>query len=101
MAKKSKSFFKLTPAERAAVVARFDRGVAFEDTTPLSTAQQARFERAKKSSPAARGETKDARVLISLDPKLLARAHARAKREGKSFSKWVSELLQAAERRVG
>ena len=33
--------------------------------------------------------------------KLLAKAHARAKREGKSFSAWVSELLRAAKRRVG
>ena len=101
MPKKLKSFFKMTPAERAADVARFDQGVAFKDTSPLSAAQQARFERAKKSSSPARGESEDARVLISLDPKLLAKAHAHAKREGKSFSAWVSELLRAAERRVG
>ena len=101
MAKKSKSFFKMTPAERDADVARYDQGVDFERTAPLSAPQRARWERAKSGTSPMQAVNEEARVLISVNPKLLAKAHARARREGKTFSAWVSELLRAAERRAG
>jgi len=41
--------FKMSPAERDADVARFDAGVNYEDTAPLTPVQRARFERAKKT----------------------------------------------------
>jgi hypothetical protein len=99
--KKSQSFFGKTVAERNADVARFDAGVDLKDTAPLSAAQRARFERARKVTAAPAIDEDKARVLISLDPKLLAKAHARARRQGKTFSAFISELLQAAERRAG
>jgi len=98
MARKKRSFFKLTPAERNADVARFDAGVNFEDTAPLSAAQQARFERTRQFSPAATADPGEARVLISIDPKLLVKAHTLARQEGKTFSGLVSDLLRTAER---
>ena len=91
----------MSPAERDADVSRFDAGVNFEDTAPLSAAQQARFERARRAAPSAATEAGQARVLVSIDPKLLVKAHARARREGKTFSTLVNELLRAAERQAG
>ena len=101
MRKKPKSFFKMTAAERDAEIARFDRGIDFDQTTPLTAAQRARWERAKNAPDEVRANSEEERVVISLDPKLLVKALASARREGKTFSAWVSELLKAAERRAG
>jgi predicted HicB family RNase H-like nuclease len=100
MANKKKTFFKMTAAERDEDVARYDAGVNFEDTVPLTAAQKARFERARQTQLVQPSEEL-AHVLISVDPKLLAKAHARARKQGKTFSSWVSELLQASVRRAG
>jgi hypothetical protein len=100
MAKRGKSFFSLTPAERDAAVAKYDRGVQLDETSPLTAAERARFERARAVKVRPVKEDDKAQVLISVDPKLLARAHTRARREGKTFSALVGELLRAAERRA-
>jgi hypothetical protein len=99
MARKTKSFFTMSPAERDADVARFDAGVNFEDTRALTPAQRERFERARKI-PHLAEEREQTWVVLSIDPKLLAKAQARARREGKTFSILVNELLRAAEQQI-
>jgi hypothetical protein len=100
MTHKRKSFFKMTPAEKDADVARYDAGVDFDDTVPLTVAQKAQFERARQVHSVKRSEEL-AHVLISVDPKLLAKVHARARKQGKTFSSLVNELLRASMRRAG
>ena len=89
----------MTTPERAADVAKYDRGVAFEKTRPLTASDRAKWERAKAARREQSTGDDVARILIALEPKLLAKAHARAKREGKTLSALVSDLLRGAERR--
>jgi hypothetical protein len=45
---KSKSFFAMTDAERDAEIARFDKGIRFEDTRPLSAKSRLLWAMAKR-----------------------------------------------------
>jgi hypothetical protein len=75
------------------------RGVNFEDTKPLTPAQRERFDRARTIPPLAE-EREQSWVVVSIDSKLLAKAQARARREGKTSSILVNELLRAAEQQI-
>ena len=89
----------MTDAEREADVAKYDKGVDLAETRPLSASERARWERAKAAVPRQRAPDELARILIALDPKLLAKAHARARKQGKTLSALISDMLRDAVRR--
>jgi len=68
----SKDFLKMTPEERDAEAKKWESGISFDDTCPLSKASQALWSAAKRGRPRKRPGEKAARVLISIDPQLLA-----------------------------
>jgi hypothetical protein len=70
----SKSFFKMTAKERDAASAKLECGISFADTRPLSKQSRALWNLAKRGRGRPRkpeGE-KSKRILISLEPRLLA-----------------------------
>jgi uncharacterized DUF497 family protein len=98
--KRSKLFFKMTAAERDAVVKQFDREILFEETRPLSPKGKALWERAKRAAPTPkRGKrTKDAgakAVVIPIDKALLDRADRFAKRRGMTRTQLVVKGLES------
>src|SRR5688500_8165376 len=99
--KSPKSFFELSAAQRDAEVAKYEGGVPFEKTRALSPEERARWERARNG---ARGPVESGTgvpVILRIDPKLLARAHAAARRDGKTLSEFISDLLSKRSRRAG
>jgi hypothetical protein len=95
-----KSFLKMTAAERDKDVAKYDAGVSLDRTRPLSPAEQARFDRARTGRRKGNADDKEVAVVIRIDPRLLAKAHAAALRDGKSLSTLISELLTRSQRRA-
>ncbi len=67
----------------------------YQDTRPLNAGERQQWERAKRGRP--RKAVKAARVLISIEPAILARADALARQRGVSrsqlFVRGVSTLL--------
>ena len=98
--KERRTFIQMTSAERDADVAKYDAGVPFEQTRPLTARERARWERATRGPgrPPKPDSEKAVRVLISIDPALLARAHATARRRGDTLSGFIAELLRNASR---
>lgn len=92
-AKRGKSFAAMTDAERNAAVAQFDGGMSFDDTRPLSPKGQALWAMAKRGPGRPRKpEGEKARdVVITVEPRLLARADAFAKQHGKSRSELFAD----------
>jgi hypothetical protein len=91
-----KSFFEMTAAERAADVARFDKGLSFDETGPLSAKGKLLWRRAKRGRgrpPKPAGE-KSARVLITVEPALLSKADRYARRRDLSRSELVAIALR-------
>ena len=95
-----KSFLKMTAAERDKDVAKYDAGISFDDTRPLTPAEQSRWARARGGRAKRPAGEEDVPVVIRLDPRLLAKAHAAARRDGKSLSTLISELLTQSQRRA-
>ena len=95
-----KSFLKMSATDRDKDVSKYDAGVSFEETRPLTPAEQARWERARGGHAKRTEGEKDVPVVIRLDPRLLAKAHAAAQRDGKSLSTLISELLSQSQRRA-
>ena len=98
MKKKTASTTKPWTAMTTAELDQATRGLEnlrFEDTRPLNAREQEQWERARRGRP--RKAIKAARVLISIEPAILARADALAKARGVSrsqlFVRGVSSLL--------
>jgi hypothetical protein len=97
--KRSKPFFKMTAAERDAVVKQFDREILFEETRPLSPKGKALWERSKRgtSTPKRGKRTRGAgarAVVIPIDRALLERADRYAKRRGMTRTQLVIKGLE-------
>jgi hypothetical protein len=97
---RSKSFFKMSSEEREREVTQYDKGVPFEETRAMNRAERARWERARAPRNAASKGDNDVAVVIRIDPRLLAKAHAAARRDGKSLSTLISELLSRSQRKA-
>jgi hypothetical protein len=93
--KKSKPFFKMTAAERDALVKQFDREILFEETKPLSLKGKALWERAKRSKPSPKSRSAAKAVVIPVDEALLNRADKYAKRHGMTRAQVVAKGLKA------
>lgn len=90
---KGKSFFAMTDAERDAEVARFDKGIRFEDTRPLSAKSKLLWEAARHGRGRPQKPAKVARVLITVEPELLSLADRFARRNGLSRSEMIAKGL--------
>jgi hypothetical protein len=98
--KQAKSFFKMTPAEREADVAKYDKGVPFEETRELSAAESADWEQ-MRAAGRPRKASDEVSVVIRMNSRLLSKAIGAARRDGKSLSDFISELLAKSQRRAG
>lgn len=74
---------------------RLARGLTLENTRPLSKRQRQRWEDAKRGRPRKAPGTKAVPTLITVEPKLLRRADAYAKRAGLSRSELFAQAVRA------
>src|SRR3954451_14715631 len=74
----SKDFLKMSAAERDAEAKKWERGISFEETRPLSKRSQALWEMAKRGRgrPKKPESERARRVLISIEPELFALVEA-------------------------
>jgi hypothetical protein len=93
--KKTKPFLKMTPAEREADLKGFDKGLSFDQTRPLSAKGKLLWQRAKRGRPPKPAGQKAARVLITVEQDLLARADAFAKERGLSRSELIARGIHS------
>lgn len=93
----SKDFLDMTAEERDAEMKKWERGISFAETRPLSKHSQALWQAAKRGRgrPRKPAEERSRRVLISIDPKLLARVEAFASSKGVDRSKLFALSVQA------
>jgi hypothetical protein len=93
----NKDFLKMTPEERDAEAKRWENGIDFGKTKPLSKNSQKLWELAKRGRgrPSKPADKRVRRVLISIEPKLLAAAEAFASSNGLDRSKLFALSLEA------
>jgi hypothetical protein len=89
-----KSFFAMTPAEKEAEFRRLDK-LDYSQTRPLSAKGKLLWERARRGRPPKPVSERASRVLVSLEPRLLARADAFARAHGMSRSQLVARGIDA------
>ena len=92
-----KDFLKMTHAERDADAKKLQRRLSFDQTLPLSKRSEALLTLAKRGPgrpPKPPGE-KAERILISIEPQLLALAEAYASANGLDRSKLFALSVQA------
>jgi len=77
-----------------AALDRLARSVTPENLRPLTAAQRGRWEAAKRGRPKKPPGTKAVPTLITVEPQLLRRADAYAKRAGLSRSQLFSDALR-------
>ena len=87
-------FMAMTDAERDAEVAEFEKEFVGLRGRPLTAAQKALHRRAKKKVSRA-AVSNGRRVVVTLEPKLVARADAFAKARGTSRSRLIAQGLEA------
>lgn len=87
----------MTPKEKDAEARKWERGISFEETRPMSRRSKALWKIAKRGRgrPRKPSSEKAKRVLISLDPKTLALAEAFASSMGLDRSKLFAVSVQA------
>jgi hypothetical protein len=93
----SKDFFKMTPGERDAEAKKLDREISFDQTRPLSKQSKAIWESAKRGRgrPRKPAGEKAERILISIEPQLLALVEGFASSNGLDRSKLFALSVQA------
>lgn len=101
-------FERMSDAEKDEFVAQFDREIPLSETTPLSPAERAAWNRAKAADRAARKHESSVkaqssrRIVISIAPGLLAKADRLAKAQGVSRSElFVQGIRLAIARKAG
>ena len=80
----TKDFFKMTAEERDAEAKKWESGIPFKDMRPLSKRSKALWELAKRGRgrPKKPAAEKAVKVLVSIEPQLLALAEAFADSNG-------------------
>ena len=93
----NKDFLKMTPAERDAQAKKWESGIYFADTRPMSKRSQTLWEFAKRGRgrPQKPANERAKRVLVSLDPNLLALVEAFAASKGLDRSKLFAISVRA------
>lgn len=92
-----KDFLSMTPKERDAEAKKWERGISYEETRPMSTRSRALWQGAKRGRgrPRKPADERAKRVLISLDPALFAVVEAFAVSKGLDRSKLFALSVQA------
>lgn len=92
-----KDFLKMTPEERDAEARKWERGIDFDETRPMSERSQALWETAKRGRgrPRKPASERAKRVLISLDPNVFALVETFASARGLDRSKLFAVSVQA------
>lgn len=93
----SKDFPSMTSREKEAEARKWEKGISFEETRPMSRRSKALWQIAKRGRgrPRKAPSEKAKRVLISLDPKILALAEEFASSKGLDRSKLFAVSVQA------
>lgn len=93
----NKDFLKMTPEERDAEAKKWERGIDFDETRPMSKRSRALWEIAKRGRgrPRKPANERAKRVLISLDPNVFALIEAFASARGLDRSKLFAVSVQA------
>jgi hypothetical protein len=91
-----KPFNKMTARELAEATSEFDRPGAAEKFKALSPSERKQWNREKRGRPRKPAREKAVRVLISINPELLAAAHRQARQTGHTLSGFIAERLLAA-----
>lgn len=92
-----KDFLKMTPAERDAEAKKWERGISFGETSRMSKRSQALWEIAKRGRgrPRKPANQRAKRVLISIEPSLLALVEAFTSSKGLDRSKLFTMSVRA------
>jgi hypothetical protein len=90
-----KDFSQKSPAERDVEARSLDRAFSFEETRPMSAASQEKWKQAKRGRPRKPAGEKAERVLISIEPKLLAMVEQFASINGIDRSRLFALSVQA------
>lgn len=93
----NKPFLKMSAAEREADLAKFENGISFEQTRPLSPQARGLWELAKRGRgrPRKPENQKAARIMVSIEPALLAAAEAFAATNHLDRSRLIALSLRA------
>ncbi len=96
MSKRQKTFLQMTPAEREADVAKFDKPLPESSFKPLTAKQRALFARMKAGKPVAmrRGKLSKETVSVDLDESLLRQLDTLARRKRLTRSELIEESLR-------
>jgi len=91
---KRKPFLKMTAAERAADVKKFDRGLSLEQLRPLSPKNKLLWEGARRRRGRPRLGTGAVKVLVTMDPALLEQVDRYVKARRLKRSQLISRALR-------
>jgi hypothetical protein len=91
-----KPLTRMTARELAQATEEFNRPDAAEKFKPLSPSERKQWNRDKRGRPRKATREKAVRVLISINPDLLAAAHRRARETGNTLSGFIADRLIAA-----
>ena len=93
----TKDIFDMSSAERSAEAKKWEKGISFEETRPLSKRSKALWEMAKRGRgrPAKPANQRVRRVLISIDPQLFNLVESFTAANGLDRSKLFSLSVQA------
>jgi hypothetical protein len=94
--KNKKPFEHMSAEERNAYVKQYDVEFVIDRAKPLSVRGKALWKAAKRGRPRKNPGEKASRMLISVEPTLLAAADDFARQHGKSRSQLVAEGLRLA-----
>ena len=101
MAQKTKSFFKMTAAEKEAFVQKLEGGIPRSQLRPLSKKEKALWQAAQRSPgrPRKLATEKSVPVQVTFEPRLLAAIDARALERGISRAQFLAEGAKLALKR--
>jgi hypothetical protein len=91
----------MTARELDAEVAKFDRQLIIDETRPMTPAERAQEERARRKGANAAGASDVKRVVVKLDAQLVRRADAWARKHGTTRGTLIAYALQTVLGRVG
>jgi hypothetical protein len=98
--RKSKHFVNMTLAELREATKEYEN-IKLSDLRPLSPEMRAKWESAKRGRGRPRKLVKAARVLTTIDPELLAKADAVAKKRNSTRAALIAEGLRMVIAKTG
>src|SRR4051812_27790570 len=95
-----KSYTRMLARELADATREFDKPGAADKFKPLTRAQRKKWnEMVRHTNRGGAAAKDDIRVLVSIDPELLVKAHRHARKYGHTLSQLVAEGLEATLKR--